>query len=142
MTGSDPFTDAPIIAVYTAEDAVQDGTLLHFNPVTALEAGYTLPVLLTRRAYAAAVEWTREGSWQSEDARFWDVLTVIRPAAKAALRNPNTGYRTHVLRVPNKTPSGRPSTAATASRQPLKVVVEGFNLTGQSCVIVSLPGED
>ena len=32
-----PFDGADIIAVYTAEEAVADGLLLHFNPATALE---------------------------------------------------------------------------------------------------------
>ncbi len=43
-----PFEGAEIIAVYTAEEAVADGILLHFSPATALEAGYRLTVLLTR----------------------------------------------------------------------------------------------
>lgn len=88
---------------YTAEEAVEDGLLLHFSPATALEAGYTLPVLLTRAAYAAAVQWTRGENWQSEDARFWDVLTVIRAAARAAL-NDGSPRETYVLRVPDTTP--------------------------------------
>ena len=46
-----PFDGADIIAVYTAEEAVADGLLLHFNPATALEAGYRITVLLTRAAY-------------------------------------------------------------------------------------------
>ena len=138
---SNPFEGAEIIAVYTAEEAVEDGLLLHFSPATALEAGYTLPVLLTRAAYAAAVQWTRGENWQSEDARFWDVLTVIRAAARAALHD-GSPRETYVLRVPDTTPSGKPSQATTATRQPLQVSVEGFNLTGQACVIVALPGED
>jgi hypothetical protein len=49
-----PFEGAEIIAVYTAEEAVADGLLLHFNPATALEAGYRLTVLLTRAAGSVA----------------------------------------------------------------------------------------
>lgn len=87
------------------------------------------------------MQWTRGENWQSEDARFWDVLTVIRAAARAAL-NDGSPRETYVLRVPDTTPSGKPSQATTATRQPLQVSVEGFNLTGQACVIVALPGED
>lgn len=140
-TSPDPFEGADIIAVYTAEEAVEDGLLLHFSPATALEAGYRLPVLLTRAAYEAAVQWTRDEGWQSEDARFWDVLTVIKQAARAVTGDLEP-RETYVLRVPNTTPSGALSEAVVARRQPLRVSIEGFNLTGQACIIVSLPGED
>lgn len=136
-----PFEGAEIIAVYTAEEAVADGILLHFNPATALEAGYRLTVLLTRAAYEAAVQWTREGSWQSEEGRFWDVLNVIRPTARQVAGD-LIPRETYVLRVPNTTRSGNPSNATTASRQPLRVSIEGYNLTGQACIIIALPGED
>ena len=138
---SNPFENADVISVYTAEDGIEDGILVHFSPATALEAGYRIPVLLTRAAYDAAVQWTRGESWQSEDARFWDVLTVIRPAARAVASD-GTPRETYVLRVPDTTPSGKPSRSTTATKQPLRVSVEGFNLTGQACIIVALPGED
>lgn len=141
-TPKTPENEFDLVAVYTAEDAVGDGVLLHFSPATALEAGYKLPVLLTTAAHAAAVAWTRPGEWQSEDARFWDVLTVIRATAKAAVSEPGRTFQTYVLRVPNATPSGKQSTATTASRQQLVVTCEGYNLTGQACLIISLPGED
>lgn len=136
-----PFDGAEIIAVYTAEEAVADGLLLHFNPATALEAGYQITVLLTRAAYEAAVQWTREGDWQSEDARFWDVLTVIRHTARQVAGD-LIPRETYVYRVPNTTASGQPSTATNASRQRLRVSIEGYNLTGQACIIIALPGED
>ncbi|WP_299091670.1 hypothetical protein [uncultured Microbacterium sp.] len=44
--------------------------------------------------------------------------------------------------MPNTTRSGNPSNATTASRQPLRVSIEGYNLTGQACIIIALPGED
>lgn len=98
-----------------AEEAVADGILLHFNPATALEAGYRLTVLLTRAAYEAAVQWTREGSWQSEDARFWDVLNVIRPTARQVAGD-LIPRETYVLRVPNTTRD--PATPATPPPPP------------------------
>jgi len=135
------FYGEPIYA-YTAAQAVADGALIHFNPATALEAGYTLHVLLTPAAYAEAIEWTRGGGWQSEDARYWDLLNVMRAAAKAALAN-GRAYRVHVLRVANKTKSGRPSTAEIATRSAaLSVRAEGYDGKGQACIIVALEGED
>ena len=137
----DPFAGAEIISMYTAEQAVADEVLVHFNPATALEAGYALPVLLTRAAYEEVVEWTRDSDLQSEDARFWDVLNVMRAAAKASLVD-GRPHQTHVYRVANKTPSGRPSTADTPAKVQLQISAEGFNALGEPCLIVALPGED
>lgn len=131
----------PLIHAYTAEDAERDGELIHLSPATALEAGYNLRVLLTRAAHREVVEWTRGGGWQSEDARFWDVLSVIRGAAKAALSH-GRAYEAKVYRVPNYTRSGALSRSETATAQRLMVRAEGYNLTGEPCVIVALPGED
>lgn len=131
----------PLIHAYTAEDAERDGELIHLSPATALEAGYGIRVLLTKRAHREAVEWTRGGGWQSEDARFRDVLSVIRAAAKAALAN-GRAYETKVYRVPNYTRSGAVSRSQSATPQRLVIRAEGYNLSGEPCIIVALPGED
>ena len=130
-----------LIYAYTASDAERDGVLIRFSPATTLEAGYALPVLLTQKAYREAVQWTRGGSWQTEDARWWDVLMVARRAGKAALK---TGGKqlTRVLRVPNLTAAGNLSRAERASGVSLEVHAEGFDLTGAPCIIISIPGED
>lgn len=138
---TDPFAGAEIISIYTAEEAVADGVLIHFSPATALEAGYALPVLLTRAAYEEAVEWTRDSGLQSEDARFWDILTVIRAAAKASLNDGMT-RQTHVYRIANKTRSGKRSSATSPAKVQLQISAEGFNALGEPCLIVALPGED
>lgn len=138
---NDLFAGAEIISMYTAEQAVGDGLLVQFSPATALEAGYALPVLLTRAAYEEAVEWTRDSGLQSEDARFWDVLTVIRQAAKASLRD-GTPQQTHVYRIANKTRSGNPSSATSPAKVQLQISAEGFNALGDPCLIIALPGED
>ena len=134
-------TTWPLIHAYTAQDAERDGLTIRFNPATALEAGYSIPVLLTQAAYRAAIEWTRGDECQSEDARFWDVLAVIRAAGKASLTT-GRAYQTKVYRVPNWTRSGNLSKSDTAAPQPLVVRAEGYNLTGDNCIIISLPGED
>lgn len=133
--------DTPLIYAYTAEDAERVGELIHQSPATALEAGYGIRVLLTKAARREAVEWTRDGGWQSEDARFWDVLSVVRAAAKAALTN-GRAYEAKVYRVPNYTRSGALSRSETATVQRLVVRAEGYNLSGEPCIIVALPGED
>lgn len=132
----------PIYA-YTAAQAVQDGTLLQFSPATALEAGYALPVLLTQSAYQDAIEWTRpRDEWmQGEDARFWDVLNVARAAGKRAIAT-GRPCRFKLSRIANRTKSGAWSKSTTAATTFLEVRIEGFDLSGRPCLIISTPGED
>ncbi|WP_448812146.1 DUF6573 family protein [Agromyces bauzanensis] len=140
MTSND---EPEVIHQYTAEQAVADGALVHLSPVTALEAGYAITVLLTRAAYEEVVEWTRGGGWQSEDARFWDVLNVGRAAAKAALTSPGRVFGFKLLRVANRTPTGAPSAATTPMPALLEVRAEAFDTAGErGCLIISLPGEN
>ena len=131
------------IHAYTAEQSVADGINVQFAPETAREAGYNVPVILTRAAFEEAIQWTRPGDqdWQSEDARFWDVLNTARSAAKAAWESERTASF-NVFRVPNKAKSGNFSRATTASRLILDVSVQGYDLSGQPCIIISIPGED
>lgn len=135
--------DENVIYTYTAKQAVEDGTLIEYNPATALEAGYALPVLLTRKAYEDVVEWTRPGDvWQDEDGRFWDVLTMARGATKAALSAPGHPYGFKVARIANKTPGGSFSKSELPSVVQLVARVEGYDGNVNPCVIISLPGED
>ncbi|MGG1910476.1 hypothetical protein AB1285_27000 [Microbacterium sp. NRRL B-14842] len=137
-----PFKGAEIIAVYTAEEAVADGLLLHFNPATALEAGYRLTVLLTPRRLrgrGCSGPARATGRARTPDSGTCSTSSAPPPARVAGDLVPR---ETYVLRVPNATRSGNPSTATTASRQRLRVSIEGYNLTGQACIIIALPGED
>lgn len=142
MTNQNFFENAELIYAYTAEQGLADGIYEHVSPATALEAGYRIPVLLTQPAYAAAVQWTRDPGLQSEDARFWDLLTVARRAAKDACASPGDPFSFSVLRVENTTPNGEQSTSETATMQELKIVAQAYNLTGRGCLIVALPDED
>jgi len=135
MSEQNLFDNATIIISYTAEDAVRDGVLIHFNPATALECGYRIPVLLTTAAHAEAIAWTGPEGMQSEDARFWDVLWMARPAAKATCANPGQSFEFVLFRVPND------GASETASQVRLKIVAEMYNReTG--CLIIALPDED
>lgn len=82
------------IHVYTRAQAIADGTLVDVTE-TAAEAGFRIPVALTRDAWADCVEWTaadsRRQTYQDEAARLWDVLwmgflAARRAAGKQALR--------------------------------------------------------
>jgi hypothetical protein len=138
-----PATDQPdVIYAYTAADAVRDGGAVEFNPATALEAGFALPVIMTHAAYEDAIEWTRPEEWlQSMDARFWDVLTMVRLPGKAALES-GRAYQFRVARIANKTKSGSLSKSTTAHVTTLIVRAEGFDRSGAPCLMISRPGED
>jgi len=100
----------PPIHVYTRADALADGMLKDIT-ADAAEAGFTLHTAMTLAAWHETVAWTDEdearkpeGTGQDEHGRLWDVLTMAKVAASAAIRaggaaNP-LAFR--VLRVPRE----------------------------------------
>jgi hypothetical protein len=76
------WSDADIISVYTRAQALADGTLYDVSTL-AREAGFTVPVAVTA-GLMATVHDIDEGSGESETGRLWDILSVLRMAAKAA----------------------------------------------------------
>lgn len=103
MTDESLFNEDDIIYAYTRADALEDGALVDVSE-TAREAGFRVPVALTRAAWIDAVEWDeaadkRKPSFtgQSESGRLWDVLSM------AGLYSKNTKgvqFLFPVLRVP------------------------------------------
>lgn len=73
------------VSVYTREQALDDGMLVDVTD-TAAEAGFRLPVALTRAAWSDCVEWTEADSkrqaYQDESGRLWDVLWMASIAAR------------------------------------------------------------
>lgn len=96
------FDGAEVIHVYTRDEAIADGVLVDVTE-TAREAGFTVPVALTRAAWEEAVAW-EHGGWQDETGRLWDVCWMARAAGLAASRRDAASDRTRfaVLRVPNR----------------------------------------
>lgn len=131
---------AEIISVYTVEDAVADGSMIDATSAATLEAGYRIPVTFTRPAWRYSVEWTRGNGLQDEAGRLWDVLWMMKGAAKAAVASPGRRFAFDLYRVPNTTPSGRPSSSETAQRIRLEVVAQGFDMT-RPCLTVLMVGE-
>jgi hypothetical protein len=64
-----------------AADAVRDGFLIDVSP-TAREAGFKYPVALTAAAWAKCVAVPPGVLCQDEAGRLWDVLTMLRFAAR------------------------------------------------------------
>ncbi|MFD7161129.1 DUF6573 family protein [Kribbella sp. NPDC059898] len=73
------------IHVYTRVEAIADGDLVDVTEA-AQEAGFAVPVALTRAAWADCVEWDPEAAdrspMQDEATRLWDVLWMTRMAVR------------------------------------------------------------
>lgn len=91
------FDGAELISVYTRAQAIADGTLVDVTEM-AHEAGFSVPVALTRAVWVECVQWDQPG-WQDEKGRLWDVVWMARCAG---IRFPDNDRVTFdVLRVPN-----------------------------------------
>lgn len=76
----------PVISSYSRSQALEDGVLVDVS-TTAKEAGVKFPCAMTREAYTQFVEWSeadsaRKGTCQDESGRLWDVVWMLRCAAK------------------------------------------------------------
>jgi hypothetical protein len=96
------FTAADIIYTYSREQALEDGLLVDVSD-TAREAGFTVPVAITRAAWADCVEWNKEtdsrkDTIQDEAGRLWDVVYMARLAARGRGENPRRLF--DLYRVP------------------------------------------
>jgi hypothetical protein len=136
MNNEDLF--GPVIHTYTRERALKDGYLVAVDRVTAIEAGFGVPVALTAAAYADCVAWdeadTRQtGELQGESGRLWDVLMMMRFAIARSTGNPRL-LPFEVNRIPRET-GGTP-------RPVSLVVAAGPGDDGELVLTVLLKGED
>ena len=74
----------PVISAYTRAQAIEDGILVDVSD-TAREAGFRIPVALTRTAWERLVALP-EGyrGFQDESGRLWDVLWMAHHYASRA----------------------------------------------------------
>lgn len=127
-----PFDGVDIIGIYTRAQALEDGTLVDVSSV-AREAGFTVPVALTRAAWSDCVEWTESNrATQDESGRLWDVLSLARFHGRR-MDGDRISFR--VLRVPNRDSSTR----ATYARL---VAVVGPGDTAAPVITIMCEGED
>jgi hypothetical protein len=90
------------VSVYTREQAIADGTLVAVSEAVAREAGFRLPLALTRSVYEGCVAWTDSdtaatGVVQDQAGRLWDVVAM---AALAGQHTSGDRVRFHMYRVP------------------------------------------
>lgn len=131
----------PPISVYTVKDGVNDGVLVEAPAGDREEAGYHIPVTFTEAAYVDLVQWD-DNPDQDQAGRLWDVLTMMRGAAKAAMASPGDRFQFALYRVPYLTKSGNRSKAEGASFVRRHVVAQGYDTQGTPCLTVLMPGED
>lgn len=128
------FSDADVIYAYTRQQAIADGVLVDVSTAAA-EAGFRIPVCLTRTAWADAVEWTDADSkrqvYQDESGRLWDLLYMARLAA----RRGGSEIRYTFLRVPRGGRGVRPRLVT------LKAIC-GPGDHGEPVITIMLPDED
>jgi hypothetical protein len=75
------FEQADLVHSYTRADALRDGVLIDAT-AAAREAGFKFPVALTAAAWGKCVAVPPGVLCQDEAGRLWDVLTVLRFAAR------------------------------------------------------------
>lgn len=102
-----PWAGATVVSVYTRAQALEDGELVDAGEL-AREAGFRLPVALTRAAWATFVEVPKgcEGL-QDEKGRLWDVLHMASFAIRGA-KPGQTEVWVHVSVVTGVNAKGRP----------------------------------
>jgi len=141
---NNPF--GPVIYAYTRAQALADGVLVDVSNA-AVEAGFKVPVAMTRAAWSDFVEWsdedTRRQTPQNESGRLWDVLWMGYVAIASRLRAPESGrsqerfpaIHYQLYRVPR---GGR----ATRPRKAKLKMLSGPGDNGEHVITILLPHED
>lgn len=129
-------TFGEVIHTYTRAHAIEDGNLIDVTE-TAAEAGFRIPVALTRAAYADCVEWSdadsRRQTYQDEAGRLWDVLWMAMNAARRGAGRQSLPFQ--LYRVPRGGRGVRP-------RLVTLITQIGPGDGGEPVVTIMLPGED
>jgi hypothetical protein len=120
-----------LIYSYSRAQAIDDGVLVDVTE-TAKEAGFKYPVALTRTVWNGYVEVPAGVEGQDEAGRLWDILFMLRLAARRGDADSVILFQLHV-RNDNRD--------RTPPLVELKAVC-GPNDDGSPCITVMLPGED
>lgn len=124
------------IHVYTRSQALVDGVLVDVSEL-ASEAGFRIPVALTRAVWEDCVVWTeldsrRQPLLQDPVGRLWDVLWL---ASLAATRGRGDRVAFEIYRVPRDGKTTRPK------KTHLQMHI-GPSDAGEPVISIMLPGED
>jgi hypothetical protein len=75
-----PWDGFAVISMYSRQQAIDDGTLVHVTPF-ARDVGFRHPVALTRTVWERCVRVPGNVIGQDDAGRLWDVLGCCRVAA-------------------------------------------------------------
>ena len=127
------------ISVYTRAQAIEDGVLIDVSDTDAdiaREAGFKIPVAMTRAAWDDCVAWddndSRRQTYQDLSGRLWDVLYMGSLAGRAQPDAASILYS--LYRVPH---GGR---GIKARRVSLRMVV-GPGDSGEAVITIMMPHE-
>ena len=123
---------------YTRAQAIADGVLIDVTD-TAVEAGFTLPVALSRAVWDDAVAWTdqdcRRLVIQDEAGRLWDLLWVLRCRSLVKREAPTRELWFEVYRVARDMKSRLPKPAS------FKALIHPGD-GGEAVITILRPGEE
>lgn len=124
------------IHTYTRAQAIDDGGLVDVTE-TAREAGFRIPVAMTRAAWADCVEWSETDSkrqtYQDEAGRLWDVLWMAMNAARRSGGRQSLQFK--IYRVPRGGRGTRPRLAELVAHI-------GAGDLGEPVITIMQPNED
>ena len=122
---------------YTREQAIKDGVLVDVTE-TAKEAGFQVPVALTRAVWVDCVEWpaalNKTRGYQDETGRLWDVLWMAYMAI-SRVRRGGEQLRYSLLRLER-------TGTAQAPREVALKLHSGPGDNGEHVITIMEPEED
>ena len=123
-----------VIDTYTRAQSIEDGILVNVSE-TALEAGFRVPVAVTRAVWEDCCEWDENDArrhYQDVSGRLWDVVCLARFAIRHAPQGTQMLYK--LSRIP-RVGRGR-------KRNVLLKLVSGPGDAGEHVVTIMQPDED
>ena len=130
-TRKNPFEDFEVISTYSRAQALEDGGLVDVSQL-AREAGFRIPVAVSRAVFAVldpGEGLAAEG--QSFQGRAWDLLAILRLAARSARHSSEVRFSPLFVLEPGRSP------------EPLALrAVCGPGDDGAPVITVMLPNED
>lgn len=132
------FDMSDLVSSYTRAQALEDGELVDVS-TTAAEAGFSIPVAMTRAAWGDCVAWGEDvkqrkpGALQDQEGRLWDVVYMAMQAARGARAASRVEFQ--LYRVPAE---GKGLKARLVSL----VMSVGGGDSGEPVITIMQPGED
>ena len=127
----------PVISAYSRSQAIEDGHLVDVSE-TAREAGFSIPVAMTRTVWNRLVALPKGyQGWQDERGRLWDVVYM---AGHAARRHRDSDRVRYGVRVRDIRRDGRDSSRPPRLHCPILAI--GAGDAGEPVITIMFPEDD